>query len=71
MGNTLAEKILMRNTGVQSCRPGDIVITKPDMVMFHDIYTPFVYEKFKEMGFTKFGTVRKSRLCWTICCQLA
>ena len=53
MGNTLAEKILMRNTGVQSCRPGDIVITKPDMVMFHDIYTPFVYEKFKEMGFTK------------------
>ena len=53
MGNTLAEKILMHNTGVQSCRPGDIVITKPDMVMFHDIYTPFVYEKFKEMGFTK------------------
>ncbi len=53
MGNTLAEKILMRNAGVPSCKPGDIVITKPDMVMFHDIYTPFVYEKFKEMGFSQ------------------
>ena len=59
MGNTLAEKILMRNTGVPSCRPGDIVITKPDMVMFHDIYTPFVYEKFKEMGFTKVWDKKK------------
>lgn len=53
MGYTLAEKILIRNAGVQSCKPGDIVITKPDVVMFHDIYTPFVYDKFKEMGFTK------------------
>ncbi len=53
MGNTLAEKILLKNTGLASCKPGDIVITKPDMVMFHDIYTPFVYDKFKEMGFTK------------------
>ncbi len=52
MGHTLAEKILIHNTGVADCRPGDIVITKPDVVMFHDIYTPFVYDKFKEMGFT-------------------
>jgi len=53
MGHTLAEKILMRNAQVATCKPGDIVMTKPDMVMFHDIYTPFVYDKFKEMGFTK------------------
>jgi len=53
MGHTLAEKILIHNTKVKTCRPGDIVITKPDVVMFHDIYTPFVYDKFKEMGFTK------------------
>lgn len=53
MGHTLAEKILMRNAKIKTCRPGDIVITKPDVVMFHDIYTPFVYDKFKEMGFTK------------------
>jgi 3-isopropylmalate/(R)-2-methylmalate dehydratase large subunit len=53
MGHTLAEKILIYNTKVKTCKPGDIVITKPDMVMFHDIYTPFVYDKFKEMGFRK------------------
>ena len=53
MGHTLAEKILIHNTKVKTCKPGDIVITKPDMVMFHDIYTPFVYDKFKEMGFKK------------------
>ncbi len=53
MGHTLAEKILMHNTGVKTCRPGDIVITKPDRAMFLDIYAPFVYDKFKEMGFTK------------------
>lgn len=53
MGHTLAEKILMHNTGATDCKPGDIVITKPDCVMFHDIYTPFVYDKFVEMGFKK------------------
>lgn len=53
MGHTLAEKILMRNTGAASYRPGDIAMTKPDLVVFLDIYAPFVYNKFKEMGFTK------------------
>ncbi len=53
MGHTLAEKILMRNTGSKSLHPGDIVITKPDMVLFLDIYAPFVYHQFKEMGFKK------------------
>lgn len=53
MGHTLAEKILMHNTGLKDLKPGDIVMTKPDMVMFHDIYSPNVYKKFKEMGFTK------------------
>lgn len=59
MGHTLAEKILMHNTKVKTCRPGDIVITKPSMVMFHDIYTPFVYDKFKEMGFSKVWDTNK------------
>lgn len=53
MGHTLAEKILMHNTGVKDCKPGDILVTHPDCVMFHDIYTTNVYRKFKEMGFTK------------------
>ena len=59
MGFTLAEKILMKNAGLSSCKPGDIVMTKPDFVMFHDIYTPFVYDKFKEMGFTQVWDVDK------------
>ena len=53
MGHTLAEKILMRNTQSASCSPGDIAMTRPDKVAFLDIYAPFVYRKFKEMGFSK------------------
>lgn len=53
MGHTLAEKILMRNTGAKNVQPGDIVITRPDKVAFLDIYSPFVYKQFKEMGFKK------------------
>ncbi len=53
MGYTLAEKILMRNTGKTNIRPGDLLITRPDRIMYHDIYTPFVYDKFNEMGFKK------------------
>lgn len=53
MGHTLAEKIIMHNASLSTCKPGDIVITKPDVVAFHDIYTPSVYTKFKEMGFTE------------------
>ena len=51
MGHTLAEKILMRNTGAASYRPGDIAMTTPDLVAFLDIYAAFVYEKMREMGF--------------------
>ncbi len=53
MGHTLAEKILLHNTGLADCRPGDIITVHPDCVMFHDIYTMNVYDKFKEMGFTR------------------
>lgn len=53
MGYTLAEKILIHNTGIDDCRPGDIVTAHPDCVMFHDIYTMNVYNKFKEMGFSR------------------
>ena len=53
MGYTLAEKIIMRNTGKEHVSPGDIVVVKPDMTMVIDTYTPFVYEKFYEMGFKK------------------
>ena len=34
-------------------RPGDIVTVNVDRVMIHDIFIPFVAEKFEEMGFKK------------------
>ncbi len=53
MGNTLIEKIIMKNTGLKDVAPGQIVTVRPDRVMIHDIFIPFVAEKFEEMGFTK------------------
>ena len=45
MGYTMAEKILMKNTGLSHLAPGDLIMTRPDMCMVHDIYTPFVVQK--------------------------
>ena len=53
MGHTLIEKIIMRGTGEADVRPGQIVTVGVDRVMIHDIFIPFVVDKFKEMGFTK------------------
>lgn len=53
MGNTLIEKIIMKNTGKKKLTPGQIVTVNVDRVMIHDIFIPFVADKFKEMGFTQ------------------
>lgn len=53
MGHTLIEKIIMRNTGMESVTPGNIVDVNVDRVMIHDIFIPFVKDKFEEMGFKK------------------
>ena len=52
MGKTVIEKIIEHNTG-KEVKPGDIVTVNVDRVMIHDIFIPFVSEKFKEMGFEK------------------
>lgn len=52
MGHTQIEKIIGRNVG-HEVKPGDIVTVKVDRVMIHDIFIPFVAEKFEEMGFQK------------------
>ena len=49
MGYTLVEKILMKNAGVDHVSVGDIVITKPDMFMIHDIYTCYLVDALKNM----------------------
>lgn len=53
MGATIVEKIIMNNTGLTAVKPGDIVTVQVDRVMIHDIFIPFVADKFEEMGFNK------------------
>ena len=53
MGHTLIEKIVMRNTGEASAAPGEIKTVNVDRVMIHDIFIPFVVDKFREMGFSR------------------
>ena len=52
MGETIIEKIIRNNVG-HAVKPGDIVTVNVDRVMIHDIFIPFVAEKFEEMGFQK------------------
>ena len=52
MGETVIEKIIRNNVG-HEVKPGDIVTVNVDRVMIHDIFIPFVAEKFEEMGFQK------------------
>ncbi len=53
MGKTVIEKIISKTTGADSVKPGDIVTVNVDRVMIHDIFIPFVADKFEEMGFEK------------------
>ena len=53
MGATIIVKIVRRNTGIETAKAGDIVTVNVDRVMIHDIFIPFVKDKFEEMGFTK------------------
>jgi len=52
MSATMIEKIIERNIG-KAVKPGDIVTVSVDRVMIHDIFIPFVADKFEEMGFAK------------------
>ena len=52
MGETVIEKIIRNNVG-HAVKSGDIVTVNVDRVMIHDIFIPFVAEKFEEMGFQK------------------
>ncbi|MBN7774497.1 3-isopropylmalate dehydratase large subunit [Clostridium aminobutyricum] len=53
MGYTFIEKLVKRNIQADSVKAGDIVTVQVDRVMIHDIFIPFVAEKFEEMGFSK------------------
>lgn len=64
MSATLIEKIIRKNTGNSNAKAGDIVTVNVDRVMIHDIFIPFVAEKFEEMGFTKIWNPDKAVLIY-------
>ena len=53
MGATIIEKIIRKNTGNLQAKANDIVTVNVDRVMIHDIFIPFVADKFEEMGFNR------------------
>lgn len=63
MGHTIIEKIIGNNIG-REVKPGDIVTVNVDRVMIHDIFIPFVKDKFEEMGFTKIWDPDKAVLIY-------
>ena len=64
MGSTLIEKIIKHNANKSDVKAGDIVTVNADRVMIHDIFIPFVAEKFEEMGFTKLWDTDKPVLIY-------
>ncbi len=59
-GHTMAEKILMKNTGLSDLEPRQLVTGKPDMCMIHDIYTPFVIQQLDKMKFKELANPDKA-----------
>lgn len=64
MGYTAIEKIIMKNAGLSHISANEIVTVKADRVMIHDIFIPFVAEKFEQMGFDKIWDVDKAVLIY-------
>lgn len=70
-GYTLAEKLLKRNAGKEHVEPGDIVITRPDMFMIHDIYTPYLLDTLEKMGAKEIDDPEKVAIVFDHCMPTA
>lgn len=70
-GYTMAEKLLKKNAGKEHVEPGDIVITRPDMFMIHDIYTTYLLDTMKKMGAEKIDNPDKVAIIWDHCMPTA
>ena len=49
-GHTLAEQLIINNIGAP-VRPGDVVTVSVDEAVMHDIYAPYIFNQFRDMGF--------------------
>ncbi len=70
-GYTMVEKLLKKNAGKEHVVPGDIVITKPDMFMIHDIYTTYLLETMNQIGADKIDDPDKVTIVWDHCMPTA
>lgn len=68
---TLAEKILMKNSGASGIAPGDIVISKPDFFMIHDIYTPYLLDTMERIGAKKIRNPQNVTIVFDHCMPTA
>ncbi len=50
MGMTMTQKILARHAGLESVKPGELVMVKVDMVLGNDITTPVAVKEFRKIG---------------------
>lgn len=71
MGYTMVEKILMKNSKSGHVNVGDIVISKPDMFMIHDIYTPYLLDALKEMETEELDDPEKVTIMFDHCMPTA
>lgn len=71
MGYTMVEKILMKNSEEKHVNVGDIVITKPDMFMVHDIYTVYLWDALAEMDTEKLDNPDKVTIVFDHCMPTA
>ena len=53
MGMTMTQKILARAAGVDSCRAGELLMCKLNLVLGNDITAPVAINEFNRMGATK------------------
>jgi len=53
MGMTMTQKILARAAGVETCRAGELLMCKLDLVLGNDITAPVAINEFVKMGATK------------------
>lgn len=70
-GHTLAEKLLMKNAGKEDVAPGDIVVTNPDMMMIHDIYTPYLLDTLEKIGATEIDNPERATIIFDHCMPTA
>lgn len=70
-GYTLAEKLLKKNAGKEHVEPGDIVITRPDMFMIHDIYTTYLVDTMNRIGADVIDDPDKVTIVWDHCMPTA